>query len=154
MSSFKISGNIVDVCQQTIFPGTVSVEEGYITAIARESGKDYEEFILPGFIDAHVHIESSMLVPTEFARLATVHGTVAAVSDPHEIANVLGLSGVRFMVDNAAQTPFKIAFGAPACVPATSFETAGAKLTSKDIRLLFEQKYVSYLSEMMNVQGY
>lgn len=153
MSSFKISGNIVDVCQQTIFPGTVSVEEGIIIAIARESGKDYKEFILPGFVDAHVHIESSMLVPTEFARLATVHGTVAAVSDPHEIANVLGLSGVRFMVDNAAQTPFKIAFGAPSCVPATPYETAGAKLAPTDIRLLFEQKYVSYLSEMMNVPG-
>ena len=153
MSNFKISGNIVDVCQQTIFPGTIAVEQGYIKEITRESGKHYEEYILPGFVDAHVHIESSMLVPTEFARLATVHGTVAAVSDPHEIANVLGLTGVRFMVDNAAQTPFKIAFGAPSCVPATSYETAGAKLTPTDIRLLFEQKYVSYLSEMMNVPG-
>ena len=151
MSSLKISGNIVDVCQQTIFPGTISVEEGYITAIAREPDKQYKEFILPGFVDAHVHLESSMLVPTEFARLATVHGTVAAVSDPHEIANVLGISGVCFMVDNAAQTPFEFAFGAPSCVPATPYETAGAKLDSKDIRLLFEQKYVSYLSEMINV---
>ncbi len=153
MSSFKISGNIVDVIEQTIFPGTLSVEEGYITALARSSGKEYQKYILPGFVDAHVHIESSMLVPTEFARLATVHGTVAAVSDPHEIANVLGLSGVRLMVDNAAQTPFKIAFGAPSCVPATPYETAGAKLTPQDIRFLFEQKYVSYLSEMMNVPG-
>ncbi|MGB5633020.1 MAG: adenine deaminase [Waterburya sp.] len=153
MSSLKISGNIVDVCQQTIFPGTISVEEGYITAISRESDKDYQEYILPGFVDAHVHLESSMLVPTEFARLATLHGTVAAVSDPHEIANVLGILGVCFMVDNAAQTPFKIAFGAPSCVPATAYETAGAKLDSQDIRLLFEQKYVSYLSEMMNVPG-
>ncbi len=153
MSNFKISGNIVDLCQQTIFPGTVSVEEGYIKEITRESGKHYEEYILPGFVDAHVHIESSMLVPSEFARLATVHGTVAAVSDPHEIANVLGLAGVRFMVENAAQTPFTIAFGAPSCVPATAYETAGAKLTPNDIRLLFEQKYVSYLSEMMNVPG-
>ena len=153
MSNFKISGNIVDVTRQTIFPGTISIEEGYIKAIDRESNKHYENYILPGFVDAHVHIESSMLVPTEFARLATVHGTVAAVSDPHEIANVLGLSGVRFMVDNAARTPFKIALGAPACVPATSYETAGAKLTPTDIRLMFEQKYVSYLSEMMNVPG-
>ena len=153
MSNFKISGNIVDLSQQTIFPGTVSVEKGYIKEITRESGKHYEEYILPGFVDAHVHIESSLLVPTELARLATVHGTVAAVSDPHEIANVLGLAGVRFMVENAAQTPFKIAFGAPSCVPATAYETAGAKLTPTDIRLLFEQKYVSYLSEMMNVPG-
>ncbi len=153
MSNFKISGNIVDLSQQTIFPGTVSVEEGYIKEITREPGQHYQEYILPGFVDAHVHIESSLLVPTEFARLATVHGTVAAVSDPHEIANVLGLTGVRFMVENAAQTPFKIAFGAPSCVPATAYETAGAKLAPTDIRLLFEQKYVSYLSEMMNVPG-
>ena len=153
MSNFEISGNIVDVCQQTIFPGTISVEQGYIKQIIRELGKHYEEYILPGFVDAHVHIESSMLLPIEFARLATVHGTVAAVSDPHEIANVLGLAGVRFMVDNAAQTPFKFAFGAPACVPATPYETAGAKLNPQDIRLLFEGKDVSYLSEMMNVPG-
>ena len=153
MINFEISGNIVDVCQQTIFPGTISVEEGYITKITREPDKHYKEYILPGFIDAHVHIESSMLVPTEFARLAVVHGTVAAVSDPHEIANVLGLAGVHFMVANGDKTPFKIAFGAPSCVPATSYETAGAKLTPTDIRLLFEQKEVSYLSEMMNVPG-
>ena len=153
MSNFKISGNIVDLSQQTIFPGTISIEEGYIKEITCEPGQHYEEYILPGFVDAHVHIESSLLVPTEFARLATVHGTVAAVSDPHEIANVLGLTGVRFMVENAAQTPFKIAFGAPSCVPATAYETAGAKLAPTDIRLLFEQKYVSYLSEMMNVPG-
>ena len=153
MSNFEISGNIVDVCQQTTFPGTISVEEGYIKEITRKPGKHYEEYILPGFVDAHVHIESSMLVPTEFARLATVYGTVAAVSDPHEIANVLGLAGVRFMVTNAAQTPFKFAFGAPACVPATPYETAGAQLTPQDIRLLFEGKDVFYLSEMMNVPG-
>ena len=153
MSNFKISGNIVDVTRQTIFPGTISVEKGFIKAIERESGKHYEDYILPGFVDAHVHIESSLLVPTEFARLATVHGTVAAVTDPHEIANVLGLSGVRFMVSNAERTPLTIAFGAPACVPATPYETAGAKLTPTDIRLLFEQQYVSYLGEMMNVPG-
>ena len=153
MKKFSISGNIVDVVHKTIFPGTVFIDNGRIGAIVSEYGKHYEQYILPGFIDAHVHIESSMLVPTEFARLAAVHGTVAVVSDPHEIANVLGLAGVRFMLANAVQTPFKIAFGAPSCVPATKFETAGAELRAKEIRELFEQDGISYLSEMMNVPG-
>ncbi|BAZ41893.1 adenine deaminase [Calothrix sp. NIES-4101] len=153
MESYSISGNIVDVLHKTIFPGTVFIKDGYIQEIVREEGKQYNQFVLPGFIDAHVHIESSMLVPTEFARLATVHGTVAVVSDPHEIANVLGLAGVRFMLANATQTPLKIAFGAPSCVPATEFETTGAKLTAKEIRELFQQDGISYLSEVMNVPG-
>ncbi|MDM9384152.1 adenine deaminase [Chlorogloeopsis sp. ULAP01] len=153
MASFSISGNILDVLHKTIFPGTVLINNGYIQAIAHENGQYYEQYILPGFIDAHVHIESSMLVPTEFARLAMVHGTVAAVSDPHEIANVLGLAGIRFMLANAAQTPFTIIFGAPSCVPATGFETAGAELTAKEIRELFEQDGICYLSEVMNVPG-
>lgn len=153
MTSFSIFGNIVDVLHKTIFPGTVIINNGRIQTIVREDGKHYDRYILPGFIDAHVHIESSMLVPNEFARLATVHGTVAAVSDPHEIANVLGLAGVRFMLTNAEQTPFHIAFGAPSCVPATEFETAGAKLTAQEIRKLFEQDGISYLSEVMNVPG-
>ena len=153
MAQFSISGNIVDVLHKTIFPGTVFINNGHIQAIALENGRQYNQHIIPGFIDAHVHIESSMLVPTEFARLATVHGTVAAVSDPHEIANVLGLVGVRFMLANAAQTPFKIAFGAPSCVPATDFETAGAELTATEICELFEQDGISFLSEVMNVPG-
>jgi adenine deaminase len=153
MTIFSVSGNIVDVLHKTIFPGTVLINNGRIKAIEPEYGKKYDQYILPGFVDAHVHIESSMLVPTEFARLATVHGTVAAVSDPHEIANVLGVEGVRFMLANAAQTPFTIAFGAPSCVPATEFETAGAKLSAKEIRELFEQDGIFYLSEMMNVPG-
>ncbi|MEA5572301.1 adenine deaminase [Calothrix sp. UHCC 0171] len=153
MANFSVSGNIVDVLHKTIFPGTVVIVDGKIQAIVREEGKQYHQYLLPGFIDAHVHIESSMLVPTEFARLATVHGTVAVVSDPHEIANVLGLAGVRFMLANAAQTPLKIAFGAPSCVPATEFETAGAKLTAREIRELFQQDGISYLSEVMNVPG-
>lgn len=151
--AFSISGNIVDVLHKNIFPGTVFINNGRIQAIAHEREQYYEQYILPGFIDAHVHIESSMLVPTEFARLATVHGTIAAVSDPHEIANVLGLAGIRFMLANATQTPFAILFGAPSCVPATGFETAGAELTAKEIRELFEQDGISYLSEVMNVPG-
>ncbi len=153
MSTFSVSGNIVDIFQQTIFPGTVLIEGGRIRSITRQEGRRYDHYLLPGFVDAHVHIESSMLVPSEFARLATVHGTVAAVSDPHEIANVLGLTGVRFMLANAAQTPFEIAFGAPSCVPATPFETAGAELSASEIRQLFEQDGISYLSEVMNVPG-
>lgn len=151
MKNFTIAGNIVDVLHRTIFPGTIHITDGQIQTIVQDQGQ-YSQYILPGFIDAHVHIESSMLVPTEFARLATVHGTVATVSDPHEIANVLGLAGVEFMIDNAAQTPFKIAFGFPACVPATEFETAGAKLTVNDLRQLFADG-ISYLSEVMNVPG-
>jgi adenine deaminase len=151
MKNFTIAGNIVDVLHRTIFPGTIYIQDGRIQNIVRDQGQ-YSQYILPGFIDAHVHIESSMLVPTEFARLATVHGTVATVSDPHEIANVLGLAGVEFMIDNAAQTPLKIAFGFPACVPATEFETAGAKLTVNDLRQLFADG-ISYLSEVMNVPG-
>ena len=137
MKNFTIAGNIVDVLHRRIFPGTIYIQDGRIQNIVQDQGQ-YSQYILPGFIDAHVHIESSMLVPTEFARLATVHGTVATVSDPHEIANVLGLAGVEFMIDNAAQTPLKIAFGFPACVPATELETAGAKLTEIVYRQLYQ----------------
>lgn len=108
---------------------------------------------MPGFIDSHVHIESSMLVPSEFARLAVVHGTIATVSDPHEIANVCGIEGVQFMLDNAKQSPFHFYFGAPSCVPATIFETAGATLDSNDIKNLLAGPDIFYLSEMMNFPG-
>jgi adenine deaminase len=153
MSALKLSGNIVDVLQRRIFPGTVVIEDRRIRAIRRDIGQRDSHYILPGFVDAHVHLESSLMLPTEFARLATVHGTVAVVSDPHEIANVLGLAGVRFMLANAARTPLNMAFGAPSCVPATPFESAGAKLSVEDIRQLFEHDHLTYLSEMMNVTG-
>jgi adenine deaminase len=153
MATESVSGNLVDIFANKIFPATVWVDGGYIAAIEPDPETVYHRYLLPGFVDAHVHIESSLLVPTEFARLAAVRGTVAAVSDPHEIANVLGLAGIRFLLANAAQTPFKIAFGAPSCVPATEFETAGACLTAADIRQLFEQDGISYLSEMMDFPG-
>lgn len=140
MSTFSISGHIVDVLHKTIFPGTITIKYGCIHSIEHQPGVLYNQYILPGFIDAHIHIESSMLPPSEFARLATVHGTVATVSDPHEIANVLGIAGVRFMLANTTQTPFKIAFGAPSCVPATPFETAGATLTAAEIHQLLVAK--------------
>ena len=136
--SFSLQSNLVDIHQQTIYPAEVVVSDGRIISITSNPDPDsYRDqtsnYILPGFIDAHVHIESSMLVPSEFAKLAVVHGTVATVSDPHEIANVCGMEGVEFMIENGKTVPFKFNFGAPSCVPATNFETAGAALNSKDV---------------------
>ncbi len=148
----SLSGNIVDVLNQRIFPGTVKIQDGKIISVIEESVTE-NQYILPGLIDAHIHIESSMLLPTEFARAAVIHGTVGTVSDPHEIANVLGLQGVQYMLDNAEQTPFKFYFGAPSCVPATPFETAGASLTAPEIEELLKLPNIVSLSEMMNVPG-
>ncbi|MCX5811641.1 MAG: adenine deaminase [Proteobacteria bacterium] len=148
----KVSANIVDVLNSTIYPGMIDIQNGRIAAITRNNGS-YDTFILPGFVDAHVHIESSMLVPSEFARLAVMHGTVATVSDPHEIANVLGMNGVRFMIENGKSVPFKFYFGASPCVPATVFETAGASLGQYEIETLLENNEIKYLSEMMNFPG-
>jgi adenine deaminase len=151
-NSFSISGKIVDVVAGKIFPGKIHVNEGRILSIEPLEGTD-GPFILPGLIDAHIHIESSMLVPAEFARLAVLHGTVGTVSDPHEIANVLGIEGVRFMIGNGKQTPFKFYFGAPSCVPATGFETAGCSIGPAEIEELLASDEVKYLSEMMNFPG-
>ena len=151
---FSIKGNVMDVFNKTIFYGEVLVENGKITTVVKiAEAKVNENFILPGFIDSHVHIESSMLVPAEFARLAVVHGTVATVSDPHEIANVCGMAGVEFMITNGKTVPFKFNFGAPSCVPATIFETAGATLNAEDVDALLQKEEVKYLSEMMNFPG-
>jgi adenine deaminase len=147
-----ISGQIVDVLARRTYPGTIHVRGGRIEQITPETHR-YSAFLLPGFVDAHVHIESSMLVPTEFARLAVMHGTVATVSDPHEIANVLGVPGVEFMLDNARQTPLKICFGAPSCVPATPFDVAGAKLGPAEVESLLARPEIGYLSEVMNYPG-
>jgi adenine deaminase len=148
----KISANIVDILNSTIYPGTISIQNGTIAAISRDN-ESYDTFILPGFIDAHVHIESSMLAPSEFSRLAAIHGTVATVSDPHEIANVLGINGVRFMIENGNSVPFKFYFGAPSCVPATVFETSGASIGRYEIETLLKSNEIKYLSEMMNFPG-
>ncbi|MFC5271781.1 adenine deaminase [Adhaeribacter terreus] len=150
--AFSLSGQIVDIENQEVYSGTVNVENGRIASIIRDENTE-SQYIMPGFIDAHVHVESSMLVPREFARLAVVHGTVATVSDPHEIGNVLGLKGVEYMLENGAQVPFKFYFGAPSCVPATPFETAGAEITSEDIEELFQREEIKYLAEMMNWPG-
>ena len=153
--SFSVIGRLVDVHQKTIYPAEIVVQEGKITSITKipESRLPTTDYILPGFIDSHVHIESSMLVPSEFARLAVVHGTVATVSDPHEIANVCGMEGVEFMIENGKKVPFKFNFGAPSCVPATIFETAGATLNSADVEKLLQRDEIKYLSEMMNFPG-
>ena len=151
-NSFTIGGQIVDLVNSRIFSGVVVVEDGKISKI-EEQPVGNTQYIMPGFVDAHVHIESSMLIPTEFARLATCHGTVATVSDPHEIANVLGKEGVQYMIDNGKKVPFKFFFGAPSCVPATAFETAGSCLNAKDIEELMASDDIYYLSEMMNYPG-
>ncbi len=151
--TFSISGNLVDIWQKKIYPATIEVVNGKIHTILPSTETFTGKYILPGFIDSHVHIESSMLIPSEFARLAVVHGTVSTVSDPHEIANVCGLAGVEFMINNGKKVPFKFNFGAPSCVPATIFETAGAALNSEDVKKLLEKSEIKYLSEMMNFPG-
>jgi len=151
-NTFTIGGQIVDLVNSRIFSGVVVVEDGKITKI-EEQPVGNTQYIMPGFVDAHVHIESSMLVPSEFARLATCHGTVATVSDPHEIANVLGKEGIRYMIDNGKKVPFKFFFGAPSCVPSTAFETAGASLDANDIEELMAMPDIYYLSEVMNYPG-
>lgn len=147
-----ITGNLVDLVKKEIYPARVLIEKGKIVDIKRERGP-YSTYLLPGFIDAHIHIESSMLVPSEFARIAVTHGTVGTVSDPHEIGNVLGIKGVKFMIENGKKVPFHFNFGAPSCVPATGFETAGAEISAGQIRELFQKEGLKYLSEMMNYPG-
>ena len=151
-NSFTIGGQIVDLVNSRIFSGVVVVENGKITKI-EEQPVGNTQYIMPGFVDAHVHIESSMLVPSEFARLATCHGTVATVSDPHEIANVLGKKGIQYMIENGKKVPFKFFFGAPSCVPSTAFETAGFTLDANDIEELMASPDIYYLSEVMNYPG-
>lgn len=149
----RISGNIVDLAARRIYPGTVEWSRGVIRRIVPKPGRRYDRYLAPGFVDAHVHIESSMLPPAEFGRLAVAHGTVATISDPHEIANVLGLDGVRYMLAQARRTPVKICLGASPCVPATGFETAGARLGPRAVGALLDEPGVGYLSEVMNFHG-
>ncbi|MFH2124701.1 MAG: adenine deaminase [Pseudomonadota bacterium] len=149
---FIIEGTIADVVGGQFFKGGIEIRHGLISRIYNKSDVP-DQLILPGLIDAHIHIESSLLVPAEFARLAVIHGTIATVSDPHEIANVLGVPGIDFMIDNSRQVPFKFFFGAPSCVPATSFESSGAHLGAQQIALLLKKQEIYYLSEVMNFPG-
>lgn len=148
----QIQGQIVDIENKRIYSGEIIVQNGKITSII-EKQHNNKNYILPGFIDAHIHIESSMLVPSEFAKIAVLHGTVGTISDPHEIANVLGKEGVHYMIENGKKVPLKFHFGAPSCVPATFFETAGAVIDSEQIKELMAMDDIYYLSEMMNYPG-
>ena len=148
----KLQGQIVDIQNKRIYKGEITFQNGKIISI-QEKEHGVNHYILPGFVDAHIHIESSMLVPSEFAKLAVTHGTIATVSDPHEIANVLGVEGVEFMIENGKEVPFKFNFGAPSCVPATNFESAGAIINSDNIKTLLENPDIKYLAEMMNYPG-
>jgi adenine deaminase len=148
----QIQGQIVDIENRRIYAGEITVENGKIISII-EKNHDVKKYILPGFIDSHIHIESSMLVPSEFAKIAVLHGTVATISDPHEIANVLGTAGVYYMIENSKKVPLKFHFGAPSCVPATSFESAGAIIDSEGIKELMASPDIYYLAEMMNYPG-
>ena len=148
----SISGHIIDITNRNTFKGIVHFDGDKVTKI--ESADEVtDQYILPGFVDAHVHIESSMVVPSEFARMAVVHGTVGTVSDPHEIGNVLGVEGVEYMIENGQKVNFKFNFGAPSCVPATTSETAGAEITPADVEYLLRKPEVKYLAEMMNWPG-
>ncbi|WP_338765365.1 adenine deaminase [Bernardetia sp. ABR2-2B] len=150
-----IRTNLVNIAEKTIYPAQITIKEGKIHSVKKlekslETDQSIKNYALCGFIDSHIHIESSMLVPSKFAQMAVVHGTVATVSDPHEIANVMGMEGVEFMVSDGNKVPFNFFFGAPSCVPATSFETAGATISVEDIEKLMSQPHIKYLSEMMN----
>ena len=148
----QIQGQIVDIPNRRIYSGEITVENGKIKSIT-EAAHNVKTYILPGFVDSHIHIESSMLVPSEFAKIAVLHGTVGTISDPHEIANVLGKDGVHYMIENGKKVPLKFHFGAPSCVPATFFETAGAVIDSEQIKELMASPDIYYLSEMMNYPG-
>jgi len=148
----KISGIIVDPLGRNKFPGTLVIEQGRIVEVLPDSAAK-GPFILPGLIDSHIHIESSMLTPAAFAAKAVCHGTVAVVADPHEIANVLGIPGIDFMVESGRQVPLKFYFGAPSCVPATGFESSGATLDARDVEALLKREDIFFLAEMMNFPG-
>ncbi len=152
MQNFSISGQIVDVVSGRVYPGIITVTDGVIASVVEDPGV-FGPLIIPGLIDSHVHIESSMMVPSEFARIAVIHGTTSVVSDPHEIANVMGVEGVRFMIENGKKVPFNFYFGAPSCVPATSFESTGAVIGPEEVAEILSWKEINYLSEMMNYPG-
>ncbi len=153
-NNFVVKGHILSVADKTVIDGELHVKNGKIEDIIPIPDLDNNApYILPGLIDAHVHIESSMLLPSQYAKEAVRHGVVGAVCDPHEIANVCGKQGVNFMIENSKQSCFHFAFTAPSCVPATSFETSGYTLNSQDVKQLLEKKEIYSLAEMMNFPG-
>ena len=152
----RFSANILNIVTQSITPVRILIEDGVfkeVLPISEDSQLDVEGIIVPGFIDSHIHIESTMLTPAQFAKLAVRFGTIGVVCDPHEIANVAGIDGINFMIENSKSVPFKFYFSAPSCVPATDFETFGAVLDSNDIGELLKRDEVVGLAEMMNFPG-
>lgn len=147
-----IEGNLVDVFEEKIFPAIVKIKEDKIYEI-KKTNKEYERFILPSLIDAHIHIESSMLTPSRFSEVVSIHGTTSVISDPHEIANVLGIDGIKYMIKEAEASNVKIFYTAPSCVPATKFETSGAILGIKEIEKLMRLEKIVGLGEVMNFPG-
>lgn len=149
-----MKANLINIFKKSVQEAEITIENKLISAI-HIIGKENPSlsYILPGFVDAHVHIESSMLTPSQFAKLSVVHGTVATVSDPHEIANVMGVEGVEYMIEDGKRVPFKFCFGAPSCVPATIFETAGAVVDPEDVKKLLSSDDIGYLAEVMNFPG-
>ena len=154
----KFTAYILDVLTDSVYPARITIEDGIFKEIVpihvtEETKIDVEGLMLPGFIDSHIHIESSMMTPAQFAKIAVRHGTTSVVCDPHEIANVCGIKGIEFMIDNASTVPFNFYFAAPSCVPATAFETSGAVLDSDDIEYLLQKDEIVALAEMMNFPG-
>ena len=147
-----VSGYVVDVVAKTIIKAKVEIESGKIKSIIPSENVD-NQYIIPGFVDAHIHIESSMMLPAEFARYSVVHGTVACVCDPHEMANVCGVAGIDYMIENSRRSPMKFFFGAPSCVPSTSFEAAGTHLDARRVDELLQRDDIYFLAEMMNFPG-
>lgn len=153
MQDFTLKAQLVNIEKKEIRSVEMEVKQGFIRSFRMIEEDKNLPFLLPGFIDSHVHIESSMLIPSEFAKLAVVHGTVATISDPHEIGNVCGVEGVKYMINNGKTVPFKFHFGAPSCVPATHLETAGAEIGVAEVKDLLKDPAIYYLSEMMNFPG-
>ena len=154
----KFTAYILDVLTDSVYPARITVEDGIFKEIVpihvtEETKIDVDGLVLPGFIDSHIHIESTMLTPAQFAKIAVRHGTTSVVCDPHEIANVCGIDGIEFMIENASTVPFNFYFEAPSCVPATAFETSGAILDSSDIEYLLQKDEIIALAEMMNFPG-
>ncbi|HEX3013656.1 MAG TPA: amidohydrolase family protein, partial [Methanobacterium sp.] len=147
-----IRGNLVNPFTEEIYPAEIEVRDGMIECVRQIEGS-FSQYVLPGFIDAHIHIESSMLTPSRFAEAVVPHGTTSVVSDPHEIANVLGTLGIEYMIKDASTVPLNVFFTAPSCVPATPFETSGAVIGSKEIDELLKYEEMVALGEMMNFPG-
>ena len=150
-----VYGNIVDVVSRRVFPGRVLIENGRIAQVEELPAAECQEgvFIMPGFVDSHIHIESTLMTPQNYARMAVANGVVAAVCDPHEIANVLGTEGIEYMIADGKGVRFNFNYAVPSCVPSTEFETAGARLGAEDVAVLIGKEEVVALAEVMNVPG-